>query len=151
MQRPQKGLGLGALDEQKVVLSGEERGGDDSSFPEHEEVIILGPVESSELGGFCTPGPQDLLISSVCRILWECPLGGRRLPLRAAPSWTEEVTRCSTGTWNQDGAPRFILCLGAASPPGLSVFTVTCSTHAATSVCRTRQEIGKNRRIEHQR
>lgn len=24
----------------KVVLSGEERGGDDSSFPEHEEVLI---------------------------------------------------------------------------------------------------------------
>lgn len=79
----------------KVVLSGEERGGDDSSFPEHEEVILgqNQPVSPSRAlwravnwGGWSwAPGPQGPLISSVCRILQEGPLGGRRLPSGQLP------------------------------------------------------------------
>ena len=78
----------------KVVLSGEERGGDDSSFPEHEKVLIgqnrlanpfWAPWRAVNWGGFCTPGPQGLLILSVCRIFWEHPLGVRRLPSGQLP------------------------------------------------------------------
>ena len=87
-------------------------------------------MESSELGGGVlhpwSSGPPHL----VClQNLLGAPTGGKAAPLRAAPSWTQEVTWCSMGTWNQDGAPRFILRLGAASPPGPSVFTVTRSIH----------------------
>lgn len=116
-------------------MSGEERGGEDSSFPEHEKVLI---GQNRLVNPFLPPWRAvnwGVLHSLVLRASSSCLSAESsgsthwgKLP-SGSSSWTQEVTWCSMGTWNQDGAPRFILRLGAASPPGPSVFTVTRSIH----------------------